>query len=166
MILRPARWIALATTFATALAGPALGQSAPRAKTPASAGKTAANDRATLLAHEDGWAKALTRRDRAYFETMLAPAFVYTEDDRLMTRAAVLTDLLTGTDTVTRAHNEDMVVHLFGATAVVTGILDVGGRGKGGPFTHRYRFTDTWSRQPDGSWKIVAAQDYLIPAKR
>ena len=50
-------------------------------------------------------------------------------------------------------------------TAVVTGILVVQGRSSGKPFLHRYRFTDTWVKNPSGDWQIVAAQDYLMPAK-
>jgi len=96
---------------------------------------------------------------------MLANGFVYTEDDRLMTRADVLKDATSGTDRVAAAHNEGMVVHLFGPTGVVTGVLVVRGTGQAGAYEHRYRFTDTWSKGPDGSWRIVAAQDYLIPAK-
>jgi len=56
-----------------------------------------------------------------------------------------------------------MEVHQFGSTtAVVTGWLIVRGRGHGGPFLHRYRFTDTWVKGNAG-WQIVAAQDYLMP---
>ena len=111
---------------------------------------------------EDSWAAGLVKRDGALFRRLLAPGFVYTEDDRLMTRDAVLREVTTGSDTVTAAHNEDMQVHRFGeSTAVVTGWLVVSGRGKTGAFTHRYRFTDTWVRQR-GSWQIVAAQDYLV----
>jgi hypothetical protein len=56
-----------------------------------------------------------------------------------------------------------MEVHQFGgSTGVVTGWLIVEGRGKAGPFTHRYRFTDTWVKRKKG-WQIVAAQDYLAP---
>ena len=119
-----------------------------------------------LLRNEDGWAGALVKRDAAYFRRMLAPGFVYTEDAKVMSRDDVLRDAISGTDTVTAAHNEDMVVHQAGAvTAVVTGILVVEGRSAGQRFVHRYRFTDTWVRQSDGQWQIVAAQDYLIPAK-
>lgn len=119
-----------------------------------------------LLRNEDGWAAALVKRDGAYFRRMLAPGFVYTEDAKLMTRDDVLRDAISGTDTVTAAHNEDMVVHQAGAvTAVVTGILVVEGRSAGRRFVHRYRFTDTWVKQSDGQWQIVAAQDYLVPAK-
>jgi hypothetical protein len=117
-----------------------------------------------LLRNEDGWAAALVKRDAAYFQRMLAPRFVYTEDAKVMTRADVLRDATSGTDTVTAAHNEDMVVHEAGpVTAVVTGLLIVQGRSAGTPFVHRYRFTDTWVKGAADRWQIVAAQDYLIP---
>jgi ketosteroid isomerase-like protein len=80
-----------------------------------------------------------------------------------MRRDAVLNDIANGSDTVTAARNEGMEVHEFGAvTAAVTGWLIVEGRSKGVPFTHRYRFTDTWVKRKAG-WEIVAAQDYLAP---
>ena len=128
--------------------------------------KSATTAERQLLRNEDGWAAALVKRDGAYFRRMLAPGFVYTEDAKLMTRDDVLRDATSGTDTVTAAHNEDMVVHSAGpVTAVVTGILHVEGRSSGKRFVHRYRFTDTWVKQDDGQWQIVAAQDYLIPSK-
>lgn len=123
-----------------------------------------ASDKAELLRLEDGWATALVRRDTAYFRRTLAPGFVYSEDDRTFSRAEVLRDLVGTTDTVTEAHNEDMTVHGFGATAVVTGWLMVSGRGANGAFQRGYRFTDTWVRLW-GRWQVVAAHDYLVPRK-
>jgi hypothetical protein len=112
---------------------------------------------------ENAWASGLVKRDRPLFERLLAKRFVYTENDKLMSRGELLRDIVSGTDTVTAARNEDMEVHQFGAvTAVVTGWLIVSGRGASGPFTRRYRFTDTWVKR-DGRWQIVAAQDYLAP---
>ena len=112
---------------------------------------------------ENAWATGLVKRDRELFDKLLAPKFVYTENDVLMRRADVLREMTAGADTVTAAHNEGMEVHEFGATtAVVTGWLIVEGRGKGGAFTHRYRFTDSWVKRKAG-WQIVAAQDYLAP---
>jgi ketosteroid isomerase-like protein len=116
-----------------------------------------------LLRLEDEWALALIHRDAAVFRRLLAEGFIYTEDDRTMSRDDVLRDVVAGPDTVQTAHNEDMRVHRFGATAVVTGWLVVGGRGPNGPFDRRYRFTDTWVRR-GGGWQIVAAHDYLVPA--
>ena len=118
---------------------------------------------AELVRLENQWAAGLVRRDRALFEKLLAPRFVYTENDKLMSRAEVLHEVAEGSDRVTAARNEGMVVHEYGpTTAVVTGWLIVEGRGTGGAFTHRYRFTDTWVKGASG-WQIVAAQDYLAP---
>jgi hypothetical protein len=143
----------------------ALGDLSAQRPAPDTAAKR--NDSVTrqLLRNEDGWAAALVKRDAAYFRRMLAPGFVYTEDAKVMSRDDVLRDAISGTDTVTAAHNEVMIVHQAGpVTAVVTGILVIEGRAAGKRFTHRYRFTDTWVKV-DGRWQIVAAQDYLIPGK-
>jgi ketosteroid isomerase-like protein len=121
-------------------------------------------DTRALLRLEDDWARALVKRDTAVFQRLLAPGFVYTEDDKTMDRATVLHEVGAGSDTVTAAHNEEMQVHRFGTTALVTGWLVVQGRGSNGPFDRRYRFTDTWV-QWGTRWQIVGAQDYLVPAK-
>lgn len=114
-----------------------------------------------LLQLEDGWARGLVRRDTAMFSRHLARDFVYTENADVMDKRDVLAGVV-GSDTVTWAGNEGMKVHLYGTTAVVTGILAMKGRGKDGAFDKRYRFTDTW-KYLDGRWQIIAAQDYLIP---
>ena len=117
-----------------------------------------------LLRREDDWALGLTRRDGALFRRLLADGFVYSEDDRTVSRDDVLRDIVAGPDTVETAHNEDMKVHRFGTTAIVTGWLVVSGHGPKGPFSRRYRFTDTWIRR-NQRWQIVAAHDYLVPAR-
>lgn len=117
-----------------------------------------------LMALENRWAAALVKRDGATFERLLAPGFVYTENAEVMTRQDVIRSVTAGSDTVTAARNEAMEVHrYYGNTAVVLGWLIVQGRGASGPFEHRYRFTDTWVKS-GGTWRIVAAQDYLAPA--
>jgi len=120
-------------------------------------------DERALLRLEDDWASALVKRDRVTFERLLAAGFVYTENDQIMDRRAVLNSVVGGSDTVAAAHNDSMVVHHFGpVTAVVTGWLVVAGRGANGQFQRRYRFTDTWVKR-GGRWQIVAAQDYVAP---
>ena len=122
-------------------------------------------DARALLRLEDSWASALVKRDSVTFERLLAKGFVYTENDQLMDRAAVIQSVASGSDTVAAAHNEEMQVHRYGPTAaVVTGWLIVSGRGAngGGAFNRRYRFTDTWVKRA-GKWQIVAAQDYVAP---
>lgn len=126
--------------------------------------KAAASPTVTELVRlENQWTAGLVKRDRAIFEKLLAPKFVYTENDKLMSRADVIHEVAEGSDRVTAARNEGMMVHEYGpTTAVVTGWLIVEGRAASGAFTHRYRFTDTWVKRPSG-WQIVAAQDYLAP---
>ena len=122
----------------------------------------AADPRTALVDLENAWATALVRRDASTFERLLAPAFVYTENDQLMTRQQVIAGV-TGSDTVTDARNASMVVHPYAANvAVVTGWLVVRGHNSAGRFVHRYRFTDTWVTN-GGRWQIAAAQDYLAP---
>jgi hypothetical protein len=115
----------------------------------------------TLLKLEDDWCKGLVNRDAGIFRKLMAPGFIYTENAKMFTRDSVIKTVLTG-DRVERAVNQYMQVHEFGPAAVVTGVLAVTSRGKTGPYTTRYRFTDTWLNTA-GTWQIIAAQDYVIP---
>src|SRR3989454_5402979 len=117
-----------------------------------------------LLRLEDDWTVGLTHRDAAVFRRLLADGFIYTEDDRTVGRDDVLRDVVAGPDTVETAPNEDMKVHRFGTTAIVTGWLVVAGHGPKGAFSRRYRFTDTWVRR-GGAWGVDAGHDYLVPAR-
>ena len=154
---RPAalRPLALATTL---LCAALLAPDAARAQATASVATTR-----ELVRLENSWTSAVVKRDGATFERLLAPGFVYTENDQLMTRGDVIRSVSSGSDTVTAAHNEEMIVHAFGpTTAIVTGWLVMRGRGPKGEFDRRYRFTDTWVKSGT-QWRIVAAQDYLAP---
>ncbi len=110
---------------------------------------------------EDEWTTALVKRDARMFDRLLAPNFVYTENASVMDRNDVIKSV-TGSDRVEWARNEGMRAHDFGDVHVITGVLHLRGRGKQGPFDRRYQFTDTWQRRND-HWRIIAAQDYLIP---
>jgi hypothetical protein len=116
----------------------------------------------TLYRLEDQWTQALVRRDGVAFDRLLAPRFVYTENDQVMTKAQLIDAVVRGADTVESAANEDMKAYVYGNTAVVTGWLIVKGRGKDGAFNRRYRYTDTWVTR-GGRWQVIAAHDYLAP---
>lgn len=143
----------LLLTLATAQAG------AQTSASGASAVRSTATTR-TITALEEDWARGVVRRDTMLFRRMLHPRFVYTEDAAVMNKAEVIKSIRDG-DRVERASNSDMVVHEFGGTAVVTGILRLEGKATNGRFDRRYRFTDTWQRS-GGRWLIIAAQDYLM----
>jgi len=122
-------------------------------------------DERAVLDLEEAWAKGVVKRDAATFKRLLAPGFVYTEDDRVQTGDQLTRDITAGTDTVTDARNEQMQTRAFDNAMVVTGWLIMQGRSGGKPFNRRYRFTDTWLKR-NGQWQIIAAQDYLVPAGR
>ncbi|HZE07146.1 MAG TPA: nuclear transport factor 2 family protein [Gemmatimonadaceae bacterium] len=111
---------------------------------------------------EDQWTTAVVKRDTRTFDRLLAPEFVYTENSSVMSRGDVIKSV-TGPDRVEWARNEGMKVHEFGDVQVVTGVLHLKGKTKKGKaFDRRYEFTDTWQHR-SGRWRIIAAQDYLIP---
>jgi ketosteroid isomerase-like protein len=138
--------------------------SATLAQQPKAAASRTPDERA-VLDLEEGWAKAVVKRDATTFKRLLAPGFVYTEDDRVQNGEQLTRDVVSSTDTVTEARNEDLKTRTFDNTMIVTGWLIMRGRSGGKPFERRYRFTDTWLKR-NGQWQIIAAQDYLLPAGR
>lgn len=127
--------------------------------------EAAAGVERTLFALEDEWTRALVRRDGAAFDRLLDPSFVYTENDQVMTKAELIRAVVSGSDTVESAGNEEMRAYVHGNTAVVTGWLWMRGRGASGPFDRRFRYTDTWLNR-NGRWRVIAAHDYLAPSNR
>ena len=126
------------------------------------AGARAQTAKQRIATLEDQWIQAVIRRDAAAFDRLLHRDFVYTEDDRLYTRAQLIRETTTGADTVTSGRNEDLVVRVQGDVGIATGWLVLVGRSGGRPFTRRYRYTDTWVKD-SGRWRVLAAQDYLKP---
>ena len=143
-------------TFVGVLAGPAQAQ---RNSTPQTAVARA------LFKLENDWTVGLVKRDTILFKRITDPRFVYTEDAAVIYRNDLIKGLVANPDKVESSHNEDMTVHEFGPAAIVTGILVVNSRGKKGPYTIRYRFTDAWQNQ-GGTWRLIGAQDYVIPDKK
>ena len=114
---------------------------------------------------EQLWSNALMRRDRAMIERTLGPKFVYTLNDTMQYRAAYVAALLAPGDIITEARVDSVEVQAAGNIGVVTGWRTVIGRGAQGMFERRYRFTDTWMPR-SGTWQMLAAHDYLVPAVR
>jgi ketosteroid isomerase-like protein len=119
----------------------------------------------TLFALEEDWTRALVRRDGATFDRLLDDNFVYTENDQVMTKPELIHAVVSGSDTVESAANEEMRAYVHGNTAVVTGWLVMRGRGASGAFDRRFRYTDTWLYR-GGRWRVIAAHDYLAPERR
>jgi ketosteroid isomerase-like protein len=118
-----------------------------------------------LFRLENDWAQAVIHRDAATLERLVAPRWVYSDESGVMERAAGIRAFTTGTDSVREASNSEMRALVYPGVAVVIGVLRMKGRSPSGPFTHRYRYTDTWA-MIDGRWQCIASQDYLMPEPR
>ena len=124
--------------------------------------KTNRSDSTLIIQLENDWAKALINRDEIVFNKLLAADFFYTENEKLYSRSEVIQSVMSVSDSVVSAYNEDMQVHMKDKTAIVTGWLFVNGKGVEGNFKRKYRFTDIWFNKK-GIWQLIAAQDYLLP---
>ena len=124
--------------------------------------QNAAADERTIRRLEEDWTRGVVRRDAALFRRLLDPRFIYTEDAAVMSGDELTKAVVAGPDTVTRATNEEMRVVMHGNVGIVIGVLRLVGHTKGKPFDRRFRFTDTWVKK-NGAWRIVAAQDDLLP---
>lgn len=122
----------------------------------------ASSTQKAVFALEEEWTRALVKRDTMAFKRLTVPAFVYTEDNVVMNQRELIRAIATSPDKIEWAGNEGMKLYDYSPVAVVTGVLVIKGRTKTGPFTNRYRFTDTWLNR-NGKWRAIAAQDYLIP---
>ena len=145
----------LATLLALPIAAPAQAQQVAAEK---------ATEK-TLFRLENDFAKAVVKRDAAAIRAMTAPHWVYSDETGVMEREAGIKAFTTGTDTVRDASNERMRALVYDNSAVVLGVLVMKGSGASGPFTNRYRYTDSWVKL-DGRWQCIASQDYLIPQRK
>lgn len=118
--------------------------------------------RKLLFRLEDDFARAVVRRDPRALNRIVATRWVYTDESGVMNREEGIRAFTTGTDTVRQAANSDMKAYVYPGAAAVTGVLTLTGSGPAGPFTRRYRYTDTWALI-GGRWRCIASQDYLLP---
>jgi ketosteroid isomerase-like protein len=118
-----------------------------------------AHSSADIIALENAWTLAEVHNDADTLDKLLADTFVATQPDgSIQTKAetiAYVRDKSNHWDTVV---SENMKVHAYGDTAVVTGTYHEKGTSAGKPFENRGFFTDTWI-YPHGNWRCVAAHD-------
>lgn len=79
---------------------------------------------------------------------------------KLQTREEVLAELRGGESTILNLLPEDLRVHVYGDTAVLTGHLTALVRQSGRVTTRFYQFTDVFLRR-DGRWYLVSTQRSL-----
>jgi ketosteroid isomerase-like protein len=121
------------------------------------------DDEGKILALESVWNRAEQSKDISALSHIFAHNMTYIDyDGAYRTRDQFLEYVKNDTSSPDQLVTEDVVIHSYGDSAVVTGVF----RGKwskaGKPLTLRGRYTDTWAKL-DGVWQCVASQATLLP---
>lgn len=111
---------------------------------------------------EQDWANAVAKGDSSAIEKYEASDIVNTDPaGRVTDRAQDVQDVKSGDLKFTSLQLSDMQVHMYGNTAVVTGLGDLKGSFKGQDISGTYRFTDTWVNR-EGKWQCVATESTKV----
>ena len=119
---------------------------------------------AELMRLERDIGDANIRRDKAFFERIEADEFVFTDSGGGITTKAedvASLDKPAGEFKLVFYMVDDMKVHVYGKTAVVTGRTTTTHRGKDREAANRSRFTDVFVKR-DGRWQLVAGHSSRI----
>lgn len=123
----------------------------------------AGEDKSRIVALENSWNQAELHNDAHAVDLLLAEDFVMTvADGYTMNKAQTLASVRDTSYRPDVLQSDDMVVHLYGNTAVVTGAFLEKGKDKGKPFERRGRFTDTWINL-NGEWRCAASHFSVKP---
>jgi ketosteroid isomerase-like protein len=119
-------------------------------------------DEKRIIALENIWNQVQVNHDSEAMGAMLHPDFVFTDyDGTVMSKAPFLASIRDPLNKLSLEVSDDMKLHRFGDTVVVTGATHEKGTLKGKPYEHYGRFTDTWIKH-NGEWICVASQLGLI----
>ncbi|WP_460761238.1 nuclear transport factor 2 family protein [Lysobacter fragariae] len=119
---------------------------------------------ATLMQTEQDLLASLLKGDNAPFEKALGASFVFiAPDGTKQDRAPFIADLGNGNLKMASSTNDDMVVRVYGDTAVVTYRSTDKGTYKDKDISGQYRWTDVFVKQR-GHWWIVSTQGTPIQA--
>jgi ketosteroid isomerase-like protein len=116
------------------------------------------SDESQILALEEAWGRALETKDRPAFERILASDFTFIEPDgSLLTRNAYLEDRVRGSAELHSFEGSEMVVRVFGDTALVTGLSTIDESLAGRRYKYKLRWKEMWLRRGP-SWQVLAGQ--------
>ena len=119
-------------------------------------------EQSKILALENAWNLAEQRKDVRALDQLLASNLIYIDyDGSFMDKQQFLASVKAPSLHPEQIVNESTTVHMYGSTAVVTGIYREKGVEKGRAYLRRGRFIDTWIYQ-NGLWQCVASQSTLI----
>lgn len=132
---------------------------------PAAAGQAPAQldpEQTKILALENAWNQAEEHKDIKALDSLLDASLVYVDyDGSIMDKAQFMASIKAPSLHPEQIVNESMTAHVYGDSAVVTGVYREKGEKSGKPYLRHGRFTDTWEFQR-GTWTCVASQSTLM----
>ena len=118
-----------------------------------------ADPSADIIALENAWTQAEVHNDADALDKLMDKTFVVTQPDGSMqTEAETIAYVRDKSNHWDIVVSENMKVHVYGDTAVVTGTYHEKGASAGKPFDNHGFFTDTWIRR-SGKWRCIAGHD-------
>jgi ketosteroid isomerase-like protein len=109
-----------------------------------------------IIALEKAWNQAYQLGDIRALDTLLDDRIVLINDDgTVQTKAEFLAGVKPSKPQEQQVAPESMNVHVFGNTAIATGVFRAKGVEAGKPYVRRERFVDTWIYR-GGKWVCVA----------
>ena len=119
-------------------------------------------DETKIIALENIWNQTQMNHDADAMGKILHSNFVFTDyDGTVMLKPAFLASIRDPNNKLSLETSDDMKLHRFGDTVVVTGATHEKGTLKGKAYEHYGRFTDTWIKS-NGEWICVASQLGLL----
>jgi len=114
---------------------------------------------------ENDWGTAWQKKDAAFLQKLFADEYLSTDNEgATYTKAQDLANVAALGTSVTSFALSDMKVHVYGDTAIVTGLNTTKQTLKGKDTSGAYRFTDVFVKR-DGRWQVVATQGSLVAKK-
>jgi ketosteroid isomerase-like protein len=124
--------------------------------------KETSAEESKILALENAWNKAEEGKDSRALDMLLDDSLVYVDwDGSRMGKAQFIASVRAPELHPAQVVNETQEAHVFGNSAIVTGVYREKGINKGKPYARRGRFADTWIYR-NGTWVCVASQSTLI----
>jgi ketosteroid isomerase-like protein len=124
---------------------------------PAAVAAPAEDVSAVIVQNERDWVSAITRKDAATLDRLLADDFVGTSPTaHTYTRTNAIDDLKSGKYVVESMMLDDVSVNVYGNAAVSFTSQEEKSRYAGADTSGHYHFTDVWVKK-DGRWQAVAS---------
>jgi ketosteroid isomerase-like protein len=114
-----------------------------------------------ILALENAWNKAAEEKNYRALDMLPDDSLVYVDwDGSRMSEEQFIASIGSPELHPVQIANESQEAHVFGDSAIVTGVYREKGTNKDKAYSRRGRFTDTWIYR-NGTWMCVASQSTL-----